>query len=85
MIKEYRQKNNLTQIELAEILDMSWRQMQRLENKKSGTTIENLQSIAILLDIPDDELGKYIHHYDPINEKATLEKKERLKKEKKLP
>ena len=34
MIKEYRIKRGLTQEELAEILNISWRQLQRIEKNE---------------------------------------------------
>ena len=60
MIRENRIKNHITQEELAEKLDISWRQLQRLENNEENTTVKTLKKIIKVLNIPDDEILKYI-------------------------
>lgn len=60
MIKEYRLKNNLTQEELAEKLDISWRHLQRLEYEEEKTTVKTLKKIIKVLDIPNDEIINYL-------------------------
>ena len=60
MIRENRIKNHLTQEELAEKLDISWRQLQRLENNEENTTVKTLKKIIKVLNIPDDEILNYI-------------------------
>ena len=40
MIRENRIKNHITQEELAEKLEISWRQLQRLENNEENTTVK---------------------------------------------
>jgi len=60
MIKEYRLKNNLTQEKLAELLDISSRHLQRLEYEEDKTTVKTLKKIVKILDIPNDEILKYI-------------------------
>lgn len=60
MIKEYRLKKNLTQEELAEALDISSRHLQRLEYEEDKTTVKTLKKIVRVLDIPNDEILKYI-------------------------
>lgn len=46
MIREYRQKNNFSQEELAEKLDISWRHLQRLEHNESNTTVKTLKNLS---------------------------------------
>jgi len=60
MLKMYRKKMGYTQEELAEILDMSWRQLQRIENGKSKPSLLTLKKLVIVLNISDDDLAKYI-------------------------
>ena len=60
MIREYRLKNNLTQEQLAERLDISSRHLQRLEYEEDKTTVKTLKKIVHVLDIPNDEILKYI-------------------------
>lgn len=60
MIKEYRIKNNYTQEELAEIINISPRQLQRIEKDENKTKIETIKKIIQVLNIPDEEILKYI-------------------------
>ena len=60
MIKEYRIKNNYTQEELAEIINISPRQLQRIEKDEDKTKIETIRKIIKVLNIPDEEILKYI-------------------------
>lgn len=60
MIRKYRKKCNLTQEQLAEKVDISWRHLQRLENEEDKTTIRTLRKIIDVLDIPDEEVLDYI-------------------------
>ena len=60
MLKMYRKKMGYTQEELAEILDMSWRQLQRIKNGKSKPSLLTLKKLVIVLNISDDDLAKYI-------------------------
>jgi transcriptional regulator with XRE-family HTH domain len=60
MIKEYRIKNNYTQEELAEIINISPRQLQRIEKDENKTKIETIKKIIKVLNIPDEEILKYI-------------------------
>ena len=55
MIKEYRIKNNYTQEQLAEIINISPRQLQRIEKDE-----ETIRKIIRVLNIPDEEILKYI-------------------------
>lgn len=60
MIKENRIKKNYTQEELAEIINISTRQMQRIEKDENKTKIETLKKIVKVLQIPDIEILEYI-------------------------
>lgn len=60
MIKKYRLQNNLTQEELAEEIGISWRHLQRLEHNEENTRISTFKKIIKALDIPDDEILKFI-------------------------
>ena len=60
MIKEYRIKNNYTQEELAEIINIIPRQLQRIEKDENKTKIETIKKIIKVLNIPDEEILKYI-------------------------
>lgn len=60
MIKEYRIKNNYTQEQLAEIINISPRQLQRIEKNEDKTKIETIKKIIKVLEIPDEEILKYI-------------------------
>ena len=56
MIKEYRIKNNYTQEQLAEIINISPRQLQRIEKNEDKTKIETIRKIIRVLNIPDEEI-----------------------------
>ena len=60
MIRQYRQLKNLSQEELAEEIGISWRQLQRLEYNEENTRISTFKKIVKTLNIPDDEIIKFI-------------------------
>ena len=60
MIREYRLKRKLSQEELAEELSISWRHLQRLEHNEENTRISTFKRIVKTLNIPDDEILKFI-------------------------
>ena len=60
MIKEYRLKRKLSQEELAEELSISWRHLQRLEHNEEHTRISTFKRIVKTLNVPDDEILKFI-------------------------
>ena len=60
MIKKYREKQGLTQEQLAELLDISWRQLQRIEKDETKTKISTLKKIIKILQIPDHEIIKLL-------------------------
>ena len=60
MIKEYRRKKNYTQEDLAEIIGISSRQLQRIELEEERTKIATIRKIIKVLEIPDEEILKYM-------------------------
>ena len=60
MIKKYRKMYNLTQEKLAELLDISPRQLQRIETGKTETSLKTLKKLIKILDISDEDILKYI-------------------------
>ena len=62
MIKENRIKKNYTQEQLAEILGISTRQLQRIERNETETKISTLKKIIEVLDIPDNEVLEYFRN-----------------------
>ena len=60
MIKKYRLKKQLSQEELAEEIGISSRHLQRLEYNEEKTIISTFKKIVRALDIPDDEIVKFI-------------------------
>ena len=52
MIKENRIKKNYTQEELAELVDISTRQLQRIEKDEDKTRIGTMRRIIKVLQIP---------------------------------
>ncbi len=62
MIKEYRKQANLTQEQLAEKLEISTRQLQRLEKETDVPSFTTLQRIVLILNINDKDLANYIRN-----------------------
>lgn len=60
MIQEYRVKNGYTQEGLAEILDISPRQLQRIEANSNNTKIKTLKKIIKVLNIKDEDIVKFL-------------------------
>ena len=60
MIRHYRLQNKLTQEELAEEIGISWRQLQRLEHNEEKTRISTFKKIVKVLQIPDEEILRFI-------------------------
>ena len=60
MIRENRLKKRLTQEQLAEKVEISWRQLQRIEKNESETRVKTLKRLVNVLDIPNDELIAYL-------------------------
>ena len=68
MIKEYRKKRGFTQEGLAEKLNISTRQLQRIEKDETKTTIETLRKIRKILSISDEDMVKIFYE----NEKDSI-------------
>lgn len=60
IIKNYRNKRGYTQEELAEMIDISSRQLQRIENGVSITKITTLKKVINVLKIDDKDIIKMI-------------------------
>jgi len=60
MIKENRNKRGYTQEYFAELLGISWRQLQRIEKNEEQTKITTLKKIIKILNIPDKEILDFI-------------------------
>lgn len=60
MIKKYRKKLGITQEKLAELLDISPRQLQRIENGSSETSLKTLKKLIKVLDISDEDIVKFL-------------------------
>lgn len=62
MIKENRIKKRYTQEQLAEIMDITPRQIQRIENDEDKTKLTTMKKLIKILQIPDDEILKFMKH-----------------------
>lgn len=60
MIRQCRLKKKLSQEELAEEIGISWRHLQRLEHNEENTRISTFKKIVKTLNVPDDEILKFI-------------------------
>ena len=60
MIKKYRELRGLTQEELAEIMNISTRQLQRIENGENELTLKNFKQLVKVLKINDKDILEYI-------------------------
>ncbi len=60
MIRENRLKMKLTQEQLAEKADISWRQLQRIEKNEGETRVQTLKKLVNALNITNEEIIEYI-------------------------
>lgn len=60
MIKENRIKKGYTQEQLAEIINISPRQLQRIEKNEDKTKIETIRKIIKVLQVEDKEIITYL-------------------------
>lgn len=60
MIRDYRIMRNITQEELAELLNITPRQVQRIENGQSRPSLKTLKLIIKILEISDEDIVKLI-------------------------
>lgn len=61
MIKQYRIKKGYTQEELAEMVNLSTRQLQRIEENEERTKIKTLKQIIKVLQIPENEIIDFMN------------------------
>ena len=57
---ELRKSKNLSQEELAEEINISWRQLQRIEQSEEKTRITAFKKIIKALNIPDNEIIEFL-------------------------
>ncbi len=63
MLKDYRIKNGYTLEQLAEICDISWRNLVRIENGNyKNTKFETIAKLFVYLNIPDKDIIKFINN-----------------------
>lgn len=61
MIREYRLKKGYTLEELAEKCDISWRNLQRIENGKYNVAkFETIKKILLVLELSDKDLVNFM-------------------------
>ncbi len=60
MIKEKRKRKNYTQEQMAHKLDISLRQYARIDKEEDLPRRDVLREMIKVLDLSDDEIGKYI-------------------------
>lgn len=60
MIKKYRLLRGLTQEELAEKLNISWRQVQRIENNMCTPSLKTFKKLIKILNISDKDVLDYL-------------------------
>lgn len=60
MIRKYRIMRNITQEELAELLNITPRQVQRIESGQSRPSLKTLKLIIKILEISDEDVVKLI-------------------------
>ena len=57
MFKEYREKHKYTQEQLAELIEVSARTIQRIENKEVNPNIKNFRKLINVLKITDEDIA----------------------------
>lgn len=60
MINKYRKLRGLTQEQLAEMIEISTRQLQRLEKETDIPSLKTLQKLVITLNINEKDLSNYV-------------------------
>lgn len=63
MIKEYRNKSGYTQEKLAELLGISSRQLQRIENEESHPSLKVLKKIIKILKISEKDIAYLMKNF----------------------
>lgn len=64
MFEKYRKKAGMTQEQVAEKTNISWRQLQRIEKGISIPTIETFSKLISVLKISDEDALQYIKQFD---------------------
>ena len=63
MLKDYRIKNGYTLEQLAELCDISWRNLVRIENGNyKNAKFETIAKLFVYLNIPDKDIIKFINN-----------------------
>lgn len=63
MLKEYRLKKGYTLERLAEICDISWRNLYRIENGNyKKAKFETIAKLLVILEFSDKDIIKFIHN-----------------------
>ena len=71
MLKEYRIKNGYTLEQVAELCDISWRNLVRIENDNYRyAKFETIAKLLVILKVPDKELINFIKDTAGINKKT---------------
>ncbi len=85
-IRELREKNNLTQEKLAEILDLDYQTISRIETGYYFTSYENLEKFAKAFNVEIKDLFSTKHLEEELNVEKEVIKilKKATKEEKKL-
>lgn len=71
-IKKLRISNNLTQEQLAEIVDIGTTSISKIETGHTHPTPESLEKLAKAFNVELYQLYQFNHHKEPINLKAEL-------------
>ena len=72
MIKKYRILRGYSQEQLSELLGISTRHLQRIENLESNPSIELLQKIILILQIRDKDIAKIVKEEIVIKNKVSV-------------
>lgn len=72
MFERYRKNAKMTQEEVAERTNISWRQLQRIEKGVSIPTLETLAKLIVVLNISDEDTLKYIKQFYKEKEKEYV-------------
>ena len=57
MFKKYREINNYTQEELSELVGVSTRTLQRIENKENNPSVITFKKLIDVLNIKDEDIA----------------------------
>jgi len=62
MFKEYREKKGYTQEQLSEMIDISTRMLQRIENKENNPSVKTFRKLIVALNISDKDIVHIVKH-----------------------